>query len=156
MNPVMKMVSLGVLPTLAFAQTLHNGYALIDEPPVATDLAQTVYRAVQGPTVGQGLYELLIGTGYRLAEPQAADPAIGRLYVQPYPEAQRDVGPVELGIALERLAGPAWQLVVDPVNRLVSFERRPPYRPVPMPMPMAMPMPAPAPPGEGVEPEISR
>ena len=38
------------------------------------------------------------------------------------------------------------RLVVDPVNRLVSFERRPLYQP----------MPATAPPGEGVEPEISR
>jgi type IV pili sensor histidine kinase/response regulator len=148
MNPMMKMLSLGMLPTLTCAQTLHNGYALIDEAPVATDLAQTVYRTVQGPTVGQGLYALLTGTGYRLAEPWAADPAIERLYVQPYPEAQRDVGPVELGIVLERLAGPAWQLVVDPVNRLVSFERRPLYRPAPAP--------APAPPGEGVEPEPSR
>jgi len=126
---MIRIIGFWAIPTLTCAQTLHNGYALIDEAPVATDLAQTVYRAVQGPTVGQGLYELLTGTGYRLAEPRAADPAIGRLYVQPYPEALRDVGPVELGIALERLAGPAWQLVVDPVNRLVSFERRPPYRP---------------------------
>ena len=117
------------LPTAALAQTLHNGYAILTEPPVATDLAQTVYRTVHGVTVGQGLHEILTGTGYRLAEPRAADPAIGRLYVQPYPEAQRDVGPVELGVALDRLAGPAWQRVVDPVNRLVSFERRPPYRP---------------------------
>lgn len=141
-----------VLPNAHAAPRLYDGYALIDEAPVATDLAQTVYRTVQGPTVGQGLYELLTGTGYRLAEPWAADPAIGRLYVQPYPEAQREVGPVELGVALERLAGPAWRLVVDPVNRLVSFERRPLYRPAPMPMPMS----APSPGGAGVEPEISR
>jgi type IV pili sensor histidine kinase/response regulator len=127
----MKMLWLWALSPVACAQTLHDGYAMIHERPVATDLAQTVYRAVQGPTVGQGLHELLAGTGYQLAEPWAADPAIGRLYVQPYPEAQRDVGPVELGGALARLAGPAWQLVVDPVNRLVSFERRPPYRPAP-------------------------
>ncbi|MCP5451541.1 MAG: hypothetical protein H6972_13540 [Gammaproteobacteria bacterium] len=143
---MIRIIGLWAIPTLACAQTLHNGYALIDEAPVATDLAQTVYRTVQGPTVGQGLYELLTGTGYRLAEPRAADPAIERLYVQPYPEAQREVGPVELGIALERLAGPAWRLVVDPVNRLVSFERRPLYQP----------MPATAPPGAGVEPEPSR
>ena len=143
---MIRIIGLWAIPTLACAQTLHNGYALIDEAPIATDLAQTVYRTVQGPTVGQGLYELLTGTGYRLAEPRAADPAIERLYVQPYPEAQREVGPVELGVALERLAGPAWQLVVDPVNRLVSFERRPLYQP----------MPATAPPGAGVEPEPSR
>lgn len=127
----MKMLWLWALSPVACAQTLHDGYAILTEPPVTTDLAQTVYRAVQGPTLGQGLHELLTGTGYRLAEPRAADPAIGRLYVQPYPEAQRDVGPVELGVALARLAGPAWQLVVDPVHRLVSFERRPPYDAIP-------------------------
>ena len=123
------LAAVWVFPNAHAASQQYNGYAILTEPPVATDLAQTVYRTVQSPTVGQGLYEILTGTGYRLAEPRAADPAIGRLYVQPYPEAQRDVGPVELGIALERLAGPAWQRVVDPVNRLVSFERRPPYRP---------------------------
>ena len=119
------------LPTAAFAQTLHNGYAILQEPPVVTEFAQTVYLTVHGSTVGQSLREILAGTGYRLADPRAADPAIGRLYVQPYPESQRVVGPVELGVALERLAGPAWQRVVDPVNRLVSFERRPPYLPTP-------------------------
>ena len=56
---------------------------------------------------------------------------IERLYDQPYPESQRAIGPRELGAVLERLAGPAWQLVVDPVNRRVSFELRPPYHPRP-------------------------
>ena len=141
------LASLLVFPNAHAAPRLYDGYVTIDEAPVATDLAQTIYRTVHGPTVGQGLYELLTGTGYRLAEPWTADPAIERLYVQPYPEAQREVGPVELGVALERLAGPAWQLVVDPVNRRVSFERRPLYRPAPAP--------ATAPPGEGVESEVS-
>lgn len=106
---------------------LYGGYAIISEAPVGADLAQTVYVQVRGRTVLEGLLEILRGTGYRLAAEGAADPEIGRLYRQPYPEVQRSVGPVELGAALERLAGPAWRLVTDPVNRLVSFEVRPDY-----------------------------
>ena len=40
--------------------------------------------------------------------------------------------PLTLGLdgsaVLERLAGPAWQVVEDPVNRLVSFEVRRSYQ----------------------------
>ena len=118
------------LPASQAALPLHSGYAILTEPPAATatDLAQTIYVEVRGRTVREGVLEMLRGTGYRLASEAAADPEIGRLYGQPYPESQRAVGPIELGAALERLAGPAWQLVVDPVNRLVSFEVHPVYR----------------------------
>jgi len=40
----MKRVGLGALPTQAFAPTRHNGDARLQEPPVATGFAQTVYR----------------------------------------------------------------------------------------------------------------
>lgn len=119
--------------TAGAAPPLYDGYAVITERPMATDLAQTVYVRVKGRTVLEGLLELLNGTGYRLAGEGASDPEIGRLYAQPYPESQREIGPAELGPALERLAGPAWQLVVDPVNRLVSFEVRTAYQPGPAP-----------------------
>ena len=119
------------LPASHAAEPLYHGYTIITERPVALDLDQIIYLRVRGRSVLEGLLEILRGTGYRLAEPAAADPAIGRLYDQPYPESQRAIGPRELGAVLERLAGPAWQLVVDPVNRRVSFELRPPYRPRP-------------------------
>lgn len=110
------------------APPVHSGYAIIAEKPMPTDLSQSIYVEVRGRTVLEGLLEMLNGTGYRLASEAAADPEIGCLYEQPYPENQRQVGPIELGAALERLAGPGWQLVVDPVNRLVSFEVKPSYR----------------------------
>jgi len=34
----------------------------------------------------------------------------------------RVLGPVTLRNALNTLAGPVWNLVIDPVNRIVSFE----------------------------------
>lgn len=107
---------------------LYRGYTIITEPAIDPDLRQIVYRPVQGRTVLEGLLQILEGTGYRLASEDAADPDIGRLYQQPYPENQRNLGPRDLGTILERLAGPAWQLIEDPVNRLVSFEVRPAYR----------------------------
>ncbi|TVR65508.1 MAG: hypothetical protein EA420_03055 [Candidatus Competibacteraceae bacterium] len=115
-------------PGGAATEPLHAGYALITERPVTTDLAQTVYVRVRGRNLLEGLQEILEGTGYRLADAAAADPEIWRLYVQPFPEAQRPVGPRALGAVLERLAGPAWRLVEDPVNRRVSFELHRPCR----------------------------
>ena len=111
------------------APELYRGYAIIQEPTIDLDLNQVVYlQNVQGRTVLEGLLEILRGTGYRLASEEAADPEIGRLYAQPYPENQRAIGPQALHVVLERLAGPAWRLVDDPVNRLLSFEVRPAYR----------------------------
>lgn len=117
------------LPASPAAEPLHSGYAIIADAPVAVDLEQAVYvPRVHGQTVLDGLLHILRGTGYRLADAMASDPEVGRLYRQPYPENQRHIGPRELGVVLEQLAGPAWQLVEDPVNRLLSFEVRPTYR----------------------------
>lgn len=106
----------------------YRGYAIVSEPTIRPDLQQVVYLHMQGRTVLEGLIQILQGTGYRLAHEAAADPEIGRLYEQPYPENQRDLGPRALGEVLERLGGPAWRLVEDPVNRLISFEVQPAYR----------------------------
>ena len=122
------LTALLALSTGHAAEPLYHGYTIITEAPIALDLHQTVYQRIRGRRLLEGLREILHGTGYQLADAAAADPEIGRLYGQPYPEHQRQVGPAELGEVLERLAGPAWQLVVDPVNRRVSFELRPPYR----------------------------
>lgn len=117
-----------VLPASHAAEPLYRGYAIITEYLLTPDLDQTVYLRIRGRSVLEGLREILKGTGYRLTDPAAADPEIGRLYQQPYPENQRVIGPRALGAVLERLAGPAWVLVEDPVNRLISFEVRPEYR----------------------------
>lgn len=117
------------IPT-AGAEPLYSGYAIIQRADVtANDLHQVVYRRVSGVTVQEGLHEILAGTGYRLAGAAAADPELFRLFDQPYPEHKRQIGPAGLIEVLARVAGPAWVLVVDPVNRLLSFERDGRYRP---------------------------
>ena len=99
-----------------------SGYTIISQAHGNDDLQATVYRQLAPCTVGQALPQLLDGTGWRLADRYAADDRIYRLYDQPLPEHKLRIGPMPLDQALTWIAGEGWALVVDPVNRLVSFE----------------------------------
>jgi len=99
-----------------------SGYTIISQEHGNDDLQATVYRQLTPGTVGQALPQLLDGTGWRLADSHAADDRIYRLYNQPLPEHKLRIGPMPLDQALTWIAGDGWALVVDPVNRLVSFE----------------------------------
>ena len=74
-------------------------------------------------TVGDAVRHLLQRSGYRLADVQAIGPDTVGLFTLPLPAVHRTLGPMPLRDALETLAGPAFQLVQDPVHRLVSFDR---------------------------------
>ncbi len=80
-------------------------------------------------TIGDAIELLLVGSGYRLAANDASDPALYRLMDNTLPVAHRRLGPITLRESLELIAGPAWTLVEDPVNRLVSFDLRKKYYP---------------------------
>ena len=99
-----------------------SGYTIISQAHGNDDLQATVYRQLAPGMVGQALPQLLDGTGWRLADRYAADDRIYRLYDQPLPEHKLRIGPMPLDQALTWIAGEGWALVVDPVNRLVSFE----------------------------------
>ena len=99
-----------------------SGYTIISQEHGNDDLQATVYRQLSPGTIGQALPQLLDGTGWRLADSYAADDRIYRLYNQPLPEHKLRIGPMPLDQALGWIAGDGWALVVDPVNRLVSFE----------------------------------
>ncbi|MCP4408933.1 MAG: hypothetical protein GY807_14455, partial [Gammaproteobacteria bacterium] len=73
-------------------------------------------------TLGEGLSYLLARSGYRLAPANASDPQIEVLMHAALPDVHRQIGPISLVHALTTLAGPAWQLIIDPVNRMLSFE----------------------------------
>jgi type IV pili sensor histidine kinase/response regulator len=79
-------------------------------------------------TVGNALEHLLSRSGYKLADFRASDPALPVLLNQPLPLIHRKLGPITIENALITLAGDAWDLVVDPVNRLISFELLDQYR----------------------------
>ena len=122
---------LALFAMTAAAQPHHSGYAIIvpmDVTARAADLRQPIIRRITQRNLYDGLRHILRGTGYRLARRANADPQIHRLYTQPYPERWRQIGPAPLDQVLTTLAGPAWQLVVDPVNRRLSFELKAQYR----------------------------
>lgn len=107
----------------------YSGYAIIQAADSGKiDLQQMVYLEVASDNVLGSLNEILRGTGYRLAAEAAADPQIPALYIQPYPNNQRKIGPSPLGEVLEMIGGDAWRLVVDPVNRVISYETHERYQ----------------------------
>ena len=74
-------------------------------------------------TVGEAVRYLLHRSGYRLAAPESIGPDTLVLYSLPLPAVHRTLGPMTLEDALETLAGPVFNLVEDPVHRLITFER---------------------------------
>ncbi|QAX80327.1 pilus assembly protein [Yersinia hibernica] len=77
-------------------------------------------------SVGDGLRYLLLESGYSLCP--ASSTVFAELLSRPLPAVQRSIGPVRLSEALQVLAGPAWRLHVDDVNREVCFNLRDAYR----------------------------
>ena len=74
-------------------------------------------------TLGEAVRYLLQRSGYRLAKVELTGPNTATLFALPLPAVHRNLGPITLRDALETLAGPAFNLVQDPIHRLVTFER---------------------------------
>lgn len=128
-------LSLIALSAVAKAKDLYkiSRYASMD--PVATSaqahplsVVVTVNFTDRVSTVGDAITHLLSRSGYRLADVASSDPALPILLNQPLPLIHRRLGPITIDNALATLAGDAWDLVVDPVNRLISFELLDKYR----------------------------
>ncbi len=83
---------------------------------IELDFPRSIY------TVGSAMKVMLLNSGYRLAEPNASDPNLKILLGSPLPNVHRSLGPITLRTALNTLAGTSWDLIVDPVHRLISFE----------------------------------
>ena len=113
----------------AQAQQYGVGYILIDDAPTQhSDLSQIIMTRINAQTIEQGVQQLLWGSGWRLAGMAAADPELFRLMQAPWPNSWHNLGPDRLDAILVAMGGSGWQLVVDPVNRLVSWEVSPAFR----------------------------
>ena len=75
----------------------------------------------QVSTVQDALQVLLNDSGYRIAS-YHPDPRVHQLFNLSLPAVHRRMGPISLENALNTLAGSPWMLVVDPVNRLITFQ----------------------------------
>ncbi|CDH06727.1 PilL protein [Xenorhabdus bovienii str. oregonense] len=85
--------------------------------------------ASQNPTVADAMRYALRQSGYALCVPDKRNEI---LYRQPLPSVHAQLGPTRLRTALQVMAGPAWQLEVDEVQRVVCHHLRHGYQlPVP-------------------------
>ena len=71
--------------------------------------------------VEQALNFLLMRSGYALADYSVLSPEAKILLGHELPQIHRHLGPMTLDNALQTLAGEAYELVVDPINRKVAF-----------------------------------
>lgn len=76
-------------------------------------------------TVGSAVREMLEGSGYAWSAP-VGEVDDSRLDQLPLPVINRDIGPVRLRDGLSTMAGIAWQLNVDELNRTVWFSIKKP------------------------------
>lgn len=76
-------------------------------------------------SVGDGFRYLLFQSGYSLCGRYGAD--FAELLKRPLPAVQRKIGPMRLSEALQVVAGQAWRMSVDEVNREVCFVLRDAY-----------------------------
>jgi len=107
--------------------SVKSGVSLEQQSILSNVVSVSLNRDVS--SVGSALSIILKGSGYRLANPRNSDPYLSVLLESPLPDVHRDLGPATLENLLVVLAGPAWQLITDPVNRLVSFDLKERYWP---------------------------
>ena len=113
------------------ARVSRYGYVTPDATPEQRDPLSVVVKVSFNShiaTVGEALDHLLLRSGYQMASLEASDPSMRILVSRDLPEVHRKLGPITLVNALKALSGPVWELIVDPVNRLISFDLNQEYR----------------------------
>ncbi|MDC9612931.1 PilL N-terminal domain-containing protein [Xenorhabdus khoisanae] len=111
----------------------YDRYLLVDTSPEVAQrypLEQIIHLKIPGslkPTVGEAIHYALRQSGYRLCSVSGQSQA-NTLYQQALPAVQYQLGPIKLSTALQVLAGPAWQLEVDDVQRVVCHSLRSGYQ----------------------------
>jgi conjugative transfer region protein (TIGR03748 family) len=78
-------------------------------------------------TVGDAMSYLLQFSGYSLIPSENMDSAFKITLSKPLPLIDRNLGPITLKDGLITLAGTAFYLIHDPVNRTVNFKLKPKY-----------------------------
>lgn len=78
------------------------------------------------PNVRDAMQYVMDRSGFSLCA--ATSGHVNILYTRPLPAAQFKLGPMTLRNTLQVLAGPAWQVKVDEVNRQVCYVLRPGYQ----------------------------
>ncbi|MCI1021414.1 TcpQ domain-containing protein [Pseudomonas putida] len=110
----------------------YGRYTLVSTQPDASQrdlMAQIIDVTIPSsmkPSVRDAMLYVVDRSGYVLCPPNSQH--VNILYTRPLPAAQYKLGPMTLRNTLQVLAGPAWQVKVDEVNRQVCFVLRPGYQ----------------------------
>jgi type IV pili sensor histidine kinase/response regulator len=109
------------------ADLRYGRYTLVSTAPTTEQrdlLAQIIDVSIPSnlsPSVQDALQYVLQRSGYSLCPVTAP---VKVLFSRSLPAAHYRLGPIPLRSALQVLAGPAWQLTTDEVNRSVCFEQQ--------------------------------
>ncbi|STX55459.1 integrating conjugative element protein PilL, PFGI-1 class [Legionella beliardensis] len=108
-------------------------YATVSNKPLAAQVnpllaIQQVHFNADIHTVGEALNHWLLHSGYELVAEQEQADALKAVLKKTLPQVDRDLGPLSIKEGLEVLVGKGvFDLVVDPLNRRVSFTLLPKY-----------------------------
>jgi len=111
----------------------YGRYALVSTAPNAsqrdlmTQIIDITIPANMTPDVREAMLYVMNRSGYSLCSVDTGHVKI--LYTRTLPAALYKIGPMTLRTALQVLAGPAWKLEVDEVNRQVCFVLRDGHQP---------------------------
>jgi conjugative transfer region protein (TIGR03748 family) len=122
-----------VLSNEALATNTQVGrYLTVENKPILVQrelLSQMVQ--VRFPTdvktIGEAMNYLLRFSGYALVAEPERNSDFKNTLLKPLPAVDRDFGPMSLKEALMTLAGPAFILKEDPLNRTINFQLNPRY-----------------------------
>lgn len=81
-------------------------------------------------TIGDAVNHLLRYSGYALVDNKQQSQDLKNTLKKPLPLVDRDLGPVALRQALALLIGPAFDLVIDPLNRTINFQLKTEFSPI--------------------------
>lgn len=106
------------IETGRYSRTVNEPY-LSQRNPLKVIVNTRIPNSVS--TVQQAVQFLLVRSGYRLADRSVWTREAEILMYHELPQVHRQLGPITLDKALQTLAGDAFELVVDPINRKITY-----------------------------------
>ena len=130
-----------LLPVLLLGAAVHaenitqiERYATVDNKPKAAQInplltVVQVHFPRDVETVGDAVHYWISYSGYKLIRAENASAELKEVLKQKLPQADRNLGPLTIHDGLKVLVGQeVFDLVCDPLHRLVSFELKKKYK----------------------------
>jgi conjugative transfer region protein (TIGR03748 family) len=130
LSTVMILLASSWVQAAEVIQTARYITTKVQPKPEQVDLLSSIIQVhflSEVKTVGDAIHSLLQYSGYSLVETKQQSRDLQNTLKKQLPLIDRDLGPISLREGLELLIGPAFDLVVDPLNRTINFQLRPEY-----------------------------